>query len=220
MEKIFMPGMTFGKKAALLLTGVSGRQLEHWAVTGIVRPSVKAAAGKGSRREYSFKDLVALKVAKRLRDEGISLQKIRKSLTWLRRHFPEATAPLAELRFLTDGVNLFVLDRDPEKILETLKNGQLVFALALGDLISELRGDLKKFAVSRETKIFAAGRTFTVTLTPGLEGEGCTAQCLEAPDAVSRGETETDALDNLADLLERLRSAKVTARRGGGPSTP
>jgi DNA-binding transcriptional MerR regulator len=214
-----MKGMTFGKKAALALTGVSGRQLEHWAASGIVRPSVKVAAGKGSRREYSFQDLVALKLAKRLRDEGISLQKIRKSLAWLRWHFPETAAPLAELRFLTNGVDLFVLDRDPEKILDTLRNGQLVIALALGNLIEDLRGDLKKLAIPKEETIFAAGRTFTALLTSGLEGEGCTAQCVDAPAVVSQGKTEQEALDNLVDLLERLASPG-TASQTGEPSMP
>lgn len=207
-----MPGMTFGKKAALALTGVSARQLEHWAATGVVRPSVKAAVGKGSRREYSFKDLVALKLAKRLRDEGISLQKIRKSLAWLRRHFPDVAAPLAELRFLTNGVDLFVLDRDPKKILDTLKNGQLLIALALGELIEELQGELKQFAIPKEDKILAGGRTFTVILTPGLAGEGCTARCVEMPAAVARGETEQEALDNLVDSLEKLSSLSQTGQ--------
>ena len=79
--------MIFGRKGVVGLTGVSGRQVDYWATTGVVRPSVQSAAGKGTRREYSFKDLVALKVAKRLRDEGISLQKIRKALAFLRKHF-------------------------------------------------------------------------------------------------------------------------------------
>lgn len=211
-----MTDMTFGKKTAIALTGVSARQLEHWAVTGIVRPSVKAAAGKGSRREYSFKDLVALKLAKRLRDEGISLQKIRKSLAWLRRHFPEVAAPLTELRFLTNGVDLFVLDRDPEKILDTLKNGQLVIALALGELIEDLQGDLRKLVIPKEEKILVAGQTFTVILTPDRKEEGFTVQCLEEPATVSRGETEQEALDNLVDLLERL-GLQTVARQTGEP---
>lgn len=197
-----MTSITFGRKAAVALTGVSGRQLEHWATSGIVRPSIRAGAGKGSRREYSFKDLVALKVAKRLRDEGISLQKIRKSLAWLRRHFPEVAAPLAELRFLTNGVDLFVLDRDPQKILDTLKNGQLVIALALGELIEDLRGDLKKLAIPKEEKVIVGSQEFTVILTPDLEGEGYTVQCLEMPTAVSHGATEQEALDNFFEALE------------------
>lgn len=198
-----MPQASFGRKAALALTEVSARQLEHWAATGIVRPSIRAGAGKGSRREYSFQDLVALKLAKRLRDEGISLQKIRKSLAWLRRHFPEVSAPLAELRFLTNGVDLFVLDRDPEKILDTLKQGQLVFALGLGELIEGLRGELKKLAAPKAEKLEVGRRSLTVILTPGQEEEGFTAHCPEIPGVLARGATEQESLDNLLDILER-----------------
>ena len=201
---ILMTSTSFGKKTVIALTGVSGRQLEHWATTGIVRPSIRAGAGKGSRREYSFKDLVALKVAKRLRDEGISLQKIRKSLAWLRRHFPEVTAPLAELRFLTNGVDLFVLDRDPAKILDSLKNGQLLIALALGELIEDLKGDLKNLAIPEEVKVIIGKQEFTVVLTPEPEGEGYAARCREIPTLVSRGETEQEALDAMLTSLDQF----------------
>jgi predicted RNase H-like HicB family nuclease len=177
-------------------------QLEHWDRSGIVKPSVKAGAGKGTRREYSFQDLVGLKVAKRLRDEGISLQKIRKALAWLRKNFPNLRQPLAEHRFVTDGVTLFVFDRDPEKILDVLRGGQFVFSLALGEIIVGLQGELKKFAAPTKVKVKAHGMQFTVTLTPDLDDGGYTAQCREIPAAVSQGETEQEALDNIIEVLE------------------
>ena len=152
--------MNFGKKAVIALTGVSGRQVEYWAATGVVRPSIPAA-GKGSRRGYSFKDLVALRVAKRLKDEGISLQKIRKALAWLRKNFPDLKQPLAELRFLTNGRDLFVLTADPAVALNALKK-QFVFSLALGELIADLQGEVKKLATTREERVVVEGRTFTV----------------------------------------------------------
>src|SRR5208283_471575 len=161
----------FGKKAVIALTGVSARQVEHWATTGVVRPSFPAA-GKGTRRGYSFKDLVALRVAKRLKDEGISLQKIRNALAYLRKNFPEKREPLAELRFLTDGDTIFVVDRDPQKILDTLRGGQFVLSLALGEIIKGLQGELKKLATPKEEKVMVAGRTFTVVLTPDPEDGG------------------------------------------------
>ena len=194
--------LIFGRKAVAQLTGVSGRQVDHWATTGVVRPSVKGAAGKGSRREYAFRDLVALKVAKRLREEGISLQKIRKALVWLRKNFPDVRQPLAELRLVTDGVSLFVLDRDPEKILDVLQGGQFVFSLALGEIIVVLCKNLAKFAVPKEEKVRVAGRSFTVVLTPDLEEGGYTSHCREIPGMSSQGDTEPDALDNLLELLQ------------------
>ena len=194
--------LIFGMKAVLELTGVSGRQVDHWATTGVVRPSVKGAAGKGSRREYAFRDLVALKVAKRLREEGISLQKIRKALVWLRRNFPDVQAPLAELRLVTDGDTLFLVDRDLSRIMDVLKGGQFVFSLALGEIIAGLRGDLAKFAVPREEKVRVAGRSFTVVLTPDLEEGGFISHCREIPGTSSQGDTEPEALDNILEALE------------------
>ena len=193
--------MIFGKKAVIAITGVSARQVEHWATSGVVRPSIPAA-GKGTRRGYSFKDLVALRVAKRLKDEGISLQKVRKALTYLRKNFPDAKEPLAELRFLTDGETIFVLDRDPQKILDTLRGGQFVFSLALGEIIEGLQGELKKRAIPKEEKVMVKGREFNVVLTPDLEDGGFSVQCLEEQAAISQGETEQEALDNIIEVLE------------------
>jgi len=204
------------------LTGLSGRQVDHWATSGVVRPSVKGAAGKGSRRQYAFRDLVALKVAKRLREEGISLQKIRKALVWLRKNFPDVRQPLAELRLVTDGVSLFVLDRDPEKILDVLQGGQFVFSLALGEIIEGLRGDLAKFAVPKEEKVRVAGRSFTVVLTPDLEEGGFTSHCREIPGTSSQGDTEPEALDNLLEVLQAMiqPGGKVRPRQPGNPGLP
>ena len=205
--------MIFSRKAVVDLTGVSGRQVDHWATTGVVRPSIRSAAGKGTRREYSFRDLVALKVAKRLREEGVSLQKIRKALVWLRRNFPEVKAPLAELRLVTDGKTLFLVDRDPSRIMDILQGGQFVFSLALGEIIEELQGGLKQFAAPKEEKIRVAGQTFTVVLTPDLEDGGFTIQCPEIPGAISEGASEQEALDTIYEILaEHL-------DQGQGPKT-
>ena len=205
--------MIFGRKAVVDLTGVSGRQVDHWATTGVVRPSIRSAAGKGTRREYSFRDLVALKVAKRLREEGVSLQKIRKALVWLRRNFPEVKAPLAELRLVTDGETLFLVDRDPSRIMDVLQGGQFVFSLALGEIIEELQGGLKQFVAPKEEKIRVAGQTFTVVLTPDLEDGGFTIQCPEIPGAISEGASEQEALDTIYEILaEHL-------DQGQGPKT-
>jgi DNA-binding transcriptional MerR regulator len=195
--------MNLGKKAVIALTGVSSRQVEYWATTGVVRPSI-SAAGKGTRRGYSFKDLVALRVAKRLKDEGISLQKIRKALDYLRRNFPEKETPLAEFRFLTDGETIFVMDRDPEKILDALKKGQIVFSVALGEIIEGLRGELKKFATPKEEGLKVGGRDFRVVLSPELEDGGFRVYCKEMPAVISQGETEQQALDNIQDVMEEL----------------
>jgi DNA-binding transcriptional MerR regulator len=205
--------MIFGRKAVVDLTGVSGRQMDYWATTGVVRPSAKSAAGKGSRREYSFKDLVALKMAKRLKDEGISLQKIRKILAFLRKHFPDLKQPLAELRFLTDGTTVYV-GRDREKIFDTLNQGQFVFSLALGEIIEELQGELKQFAAPREEKVRVGGEPFTVVFTPDLEHGGFAVHCREIPGAISEGATEQEALDTFAEVLAEYLGQRRESKAG------
>ncbi len=197
----------YGAKTVRTLTGVSRMQVQHWDRTGVVRPSVRRGAGKGSRREYSFKDLVQLKVAKRLRSEGISLQKIRKSLQYLRRNFPDVKTPLAELRFLTNGTDLFVLTDQPEVILDTLK-GQFVFSFALGEIIEGLRGTIKSLEVPEELELEVDGKSFGAVLQQDLEDGGYTVTCKEMPAAISQGESIQEALDNLGDAIEMYLEAE------------
>jgi DNA-binding transcriptional MerR regulator len=195
--------LVFGRKMVMSILGLTRMQLSHWDKTGVVKPTV-GATGKGTRRGYTFQDLIQLRVAKKLREDGISLQKIRKVLAWLRKHYSKVKAPLAEWRFVTDGETLFVVDleQDREKIIDTLKKGQTVFSVALGELIAELQGEVKKLATPKEEKVEVDGHTFTVILTPDLEDSGFTVQCKEEPAAISQGETEQEAIDNIIEVLE------------------
>lgn len=180
--------MDFGKKAVIALTCVSERQLEYWATSVVVRPSLPASR-RGTRRRYSFKDLVALRVAKGLKDEGLSLQKIRKALAWLRKNFPDLNQPLTEMRFLSNGRDLFILTADPVVMLNALTK-QFMFSLALGELIADLQGQVKRLATPKEEKMMVEGRTYTVLLTSDLEDSGYTAQYREESAAISHGATE------------------------------
>ncbi len=194
----------FGKQAVMNLTGLTYRQIDYWARLGVVKPSVKAGQGQGSRREYSFKDLVALRVAKSLRDEGISLQKIKKSLAYMKRKYAEIKQPLAQWRFLTDGKTIFIVDRDQERILDTLNKGQLVIYMALGEIIEELQGEIRKLAVPQAKQVVVAGQTLSVVLTPDLDRGIYLARCQELPGATAQGDTEQEALNNIEDLLEEM----------------
>ena len=69
---------------ACSVAGITYRQLDYWARTGLVMPSVRDASGSGTQRLYSFRDIVVLKVVKRLLDAGVSLQNIRKAIETLR----------------------------------------------------------------------------------------------------------------------------------------
>ena len=131
---------SFNSKTVSKILGIPIRVVDYWDRTNFIKPSVHEASGYGSMRLYSFTDLIQFKVAKFLRDQGLSLQKIRKSLNYLRKHLPEVESPLAQLRFLTDGETIFVLTNKDREIIDTLKKGQYVFAIAIGELINDLKG--------------------------------------------------------------------------------
>src|SRR5262245_4439013 len=108
-------------KTACRITSLSYRQLDYWDRTHLIKPSLQEAKGTCSARLYNFVDLVQLRVAKVLREKGISLQKLRKCLTYLKKRAPEVEKPLAQLRLLTDGDSIFVLTKDPKKMVDTLR---------------------------------------------------------------------------------------------------
>ncbi|GBD37479.1 putative HTH-type transcriptional regulator [bacterium HR36] len=132
------------------LTGATVKQLIHWDRTGLIRPSIAQAHGKGSRRVYSFLDVIAVKTAVTLRREGISLQKIRRCLRYLREMYPQLEQPLANLNLLTDGQSVFLLTSDPttacqnRKVIDTLAGGQLVFLVPIGRLACEVQREVAR----------------------------------------------------------------------------
>jgi DNA-binding transcriptional MerR regulator len=120
--------------------GISYRQLDYWARTGLVEPSIRAATGSGSQRLYGFRDILVLKVVKRLLDTGISLQQIRTAVTHLRER---GTANLASITLMSDGVSVYEFT-SPDEVVDLLQGGQGVFAIALGRIWQEVDADLAK----------------------------------------------------------------------------
>ena len=125
------------KKAAKVL-GVTLRQIQYWDEKGIVKPSIQKANGKGTVRLFSYEDLIQLKVVKRLRDNNISLKKIKKSIEYLKNELPNIKNPLIELSFVTDGDTIFVLTDDKDKLIDTLKSGQLTWHIPIDTIIREV----------------------------------------------------------------------------------
>jgi len=118
--------------------GISYRQLDYWARTGLVVPGVRDASGSGTQRLYSFRDLVVLKVVKRLLDAGVSLQNIRKAIEALR---SRGVADLAGITLISDGTTVYEC-RSPEEVVDLLQGGQGVFGIAIGGAFKEIEGSL------------------------------------------------------------------------------
>jgi DNA-binding transcriptional MerR regulator len=125
------------------IVGITYRQLDYWARTELVRPSVCDAAGSGTQRLYSYTDLVELKVVKRLLDAGISLQSARKAIEYLR---TQLGADLASAHLVIDGgTTMLALDED--QLVDLMRAGQGVLnVVKLGPVMSDLDTQLHLFA--------------------------------------------------------------------------
>jgi DNA-binding transcriptional MerR regulator len=124
------------------VVGITYRQLDYWARTDLLRPSISEARGSGSQRRYSYDNLLHLKVIKRLLDAGISLQQARRAVDCLRSTGEDlATANLV----IDDGRS--VLARSGEEVIDLLKGGQGVLnVVALGPVVSELSAAILELA--------------------------------------------------------------------------
>lgn len=193
--------MNFNSKAVSKITGLSFRQIDYWDRTHFIKPTVSEASGYGSVRLYSFNDLVQLRVAKTLMDKGISLQKIRRAINYLKKNMPEIKKPLSELKFLTDGETIFVLTKNKKEIIDTLKSGQLVFSIALGEIVEGLKGEI--IALQREKKYTVAikGKKYSVVLHPDTEDGGFWVECPSLPGCASQGDTVEEALEMIKDAI-------------------
>jgi predicted RNase H-like HicB family nuclease len=193
---------SFNSKAVSKIIGMPMRVIDYWDRTSFIKPSISEASGYGSVRLYSFTDLIQFKVAKFLRDRGLSLQKIRKSLNYLRKHLPEVENPLAQLRFLTDGETVFVLTNRDKEIIDTLKRGQYVLAIAIEELINDLRGKTSKITKEKTYMVKVFKREFKVILHPDLEDGGYWVECPELPGCSSQGDSVEEALDMIKDAIK------------------
>jgi DNA-binding transcriptional MerR regulator len=123
---------------ACAAAGITYRQLDYWARTGLVEPSVRPAKGSGSQRLYGFRDILVLRVVKRLLDTGISLQQIRSAVAYLREN---GAADLAQITLMSDGASVYACT-SPDEVVDLLQGGQGVFGIALGRVWQEVEGSL------------------------------------------------------------------------------
>jgi len=193
--------MNFNTNMVCKLTGLTKRQVDYWDRIHFIKPSVREASGYGTVRLYSFTDLVQLKVASTLKDRGLSVQKIRKSINYLKKAFPEVEKPLAEMRLITDGETIFVLTEKKQVILDTLSKGQMVMSIAIGAIIEELKGEVEKIGRERKYKVKVMGTSYEVILHPDLEDGGFWVECPALPGCASQGDTIEEALDMIKDAI-------------------
>jgi DNA-binding transcriptional MerR regulator len=118
--------------------GISYRQLDYWDRTSLVQPSVRGAAGSGSQRLYAFRDILVLKLVKRLLDTGVSLQQIRIAVEQLR---ASGINDLARTTLMSDGARVYLCTTEDE-VIDLLGRGQGVFGIAVGKVLREVEASL------------------------------------------------------------------------------
>jgi DNA-binding transcriptional MerR regulator len=130
------------------LVDITYRQLDYWARTDLLVPSLQQAHGSGSQRLYSFGDVVQLKVIKRLLDAGMSLKKIRSAIEILRQQL-DSEQPLADVTLLSDGQTIYAAHSD-EEVVDVFRRGQGVFGIAIGPVQDEVQGAIHELFPEKE----------------------------------------------------------------------
>lgn len=124
--------------SAAAAAGITYRQLDYWDRTGLVQPSVRPAGGSGSQRLYAFRDILVLKLVKRLLDTGVSLQQIRIAVDQLR---AAGINDLASITLMSDGARVYLCTTQDE-VMDLLGRGQGVFGIAIGRVLREVEASL------------------------------------------------------------------------------
>ncbi len=133
-----MPATGYRGPVAAGVVGITYRQLDYWARTELVVPTVRPAGGSGTSRLYGFRDILELKIVKRLLDTGVSLQQIRTAVEHLRMR---GTTDLSQVTLMSDGASVYECTSSDE-VIDLLAGGQGVFGIAIGRVWQEVEGSL------------------------------------------------------------------------------
>jgi DNA-binding transcriptional MerR regulator len=138
---------------ACAAAGISYRQLDYWARTGLLEPSVRTASGSGTARLYGFRDILVLKIVKRLLDAGVSLQNIRTAVNHLR---SRGVTELESITLMSDGASIYECS-SADEIVDLLQGGQGVFGIAVGKVWHEVEGSLATLQGELNGEVVLAG---------------------------------------------------------------
>lgn len=141
-KDVVSDGQGFRAPQVCAIVGITYRQLDYWARTDLLVPSLQTAQGSGSQRLYSFQDIVQLRVVKRLLDAGMSLKKIRQAMELLRAQL-QSDSPLADVTLLSDGSTIYAA-HSADEVVDVFRRGQGVFGIAVGPVQAELEGEIHR----------------------------------------------------------------------------
>jgi DNA-binding transcriptional MerR regulator len=157
--------MGYRGPTACAAAGITYRQLDYWARTGLVEPSIRSATGSGSQRLYGFRDILVLKVVKRLLDTGVSLQNIRAAVGHLRERGVE---DLAQITLMSDGASVYECT-SADEVVDLVQGGQGVFGIAVGRVWREVEGSLAQLPGERAADHDASAEPGAAQGEPGQD---------------------------------------------------
>jgi DNA-binding transcriptional MerR regulator/predicted RNase H-like HicB family nuclease len=202
MNTIDITREAFSTPQVAEITGVPAHSVRHWDRTGLVKPSVRPARGRGSRRLYSYRDLLALATARTLRESKVSLQRVRKCVRFLRRKLPDLSQPLGFCTLLTEGETIHLLT-DENELIDTVSHpGQhALLQLSIAAIDHELRQRVVQFSAKRVVEVSVDEFTYQVVVTPDTGDGGYTAEVAGLPGCITDGETIDGVVNMAADAI-------------------
>jgi predicted RNase H-like HicB family nuclease/DNA-binding transcriptional MerR regulator len=204
--------MGYNVDAVTKLASITGRQIRYWDTLGLVRPSLHKARGRGSRRLYSFEDLVELRTVARLLTAGISLQKVRRVVEQIRQ-VRDVDRPLAQLRFLTDGEGVFVASDDTKRYEDVLHGGQVVWTVPLDEVWRDTEKAVRNIGEPIAGTVRVGATSYDVQFEPDLEDGGWIVECPTLPGCVSQGETIAEVRKMIRDAIATIVAVEKHAPR-------
>ena len=151
----------FTAEQASRLTSCTAHQLRYWDRINLVKPSIQGTGGRpGVRRLYSFRDLIGLRVIRSLLEGGMSLQRVRRAIEYLRKK-AGLEEHLSEVKLVTDGQSIFKICRNDGELLDALKEGQMAFFLAIDDIARSVDQRVAQYLYDREEFIEALRKVET-----------------------------------------------------------
>ncbi len=122
------------------ITGITYRQLDHWTTSSLIKASIRNLKGSGFHRIYSFQDIIQIKLVNKLREAGVSLQKIRIALQNIESVLGQ-NINLSDVSIFSDGKSIYVIT-DNDQMIDLLKKGQAVFGISLGPVHVEAEAEI------------------------------------------------------------------------------
>ena len=210
----------FSTSVAAQISGASARMLDHWARTNLLPPSGRVAAGKGSRRRYTFQDLVGIRAVLELRRRQCPLQQIRAAVGQLRKFNPQQSTSetLARLTLLTDGRRVYLLT-DEHRAMDILTR-QTVWALPLGRHILETAERVRRLPSTWVEETTIRGKVYRIQVSGNQNGSAFVGQCRELPGAVGEAATPDGVTLKVAESIEAVLSVMDRQNAPGRTKRP